>query len=125
MPDPPALSPVGRLSLPSDLTIELADCLVLTAPAWFAREDFRDWRQGRAEGQWTAPACWLPQDRSGDYTDVFLTFDCSWPPQSGPGTEFYWEGSDADTRPFDIYEAVGKILHEHGLSKGVLWLKPL
>ncbi len=23
------------------------------------------------------------------------------------------------------YEAIGTILHEHGLRKGVLWLKPL
>lgn len=106
-------------------TIELAKCLVLIAPDWFAREDFRDWRQGRAEDQWAGPACWLPQERTGDYADVFLTFDCSFPPGNEPGTENFWEGSDADTLPSDIYESIGLILHEQRLHQGVIWLRPL
>jgi hypothetical protein len=109
----------------ADISVEHAECLVLTVPAWFAREDFRDWRQGRAEGQWAAPACWLPHERTGDYVDVFMTFDCSFPPCTEPGTENFWEGSDADTLPFDLYEAIGSILHERRLHKGVIWLKPL
>ncbi len=126
MPDPPVLSLVGRLSRSTDLNIEVAECLVLTAPAWFARADFLDWRQGKAEGQWAGPACWLPQDRTGDHADVFLTFEADWPPTPRePGTEHFWYGSDADTLPFDIFEAIGQILHERGLSKGVIWLKPL
>jgi hypothetical protein len=122
----PSLTLPPRAQSPPDLTIEVAECLILTVPAWFAREDFLDWRQGRAEGQWSGPACWFPGDRTGDYTDVFLTFDCSFPPHQGePGTEHLWEGSDADTLPFDLYEAIGQLLKEHGLNKGLLWLKPL
>ncbi len=127
MLDPlPFTSPSPRAHSPPGLTVEVAQCLILTVPAWFAREDFLDWRQGRAEGQWSGPACWLPQDRTGDYTDVFLTFDIGFPPrQREPGTEHFWEGSDADTLPFDIYEIIGKLLHQHGLGQGVLWLRPL
>jgi len=107
---------------------DLAECLVLTAPAWFAREDFRDWRQGRAEGQWCGPACWLPQDRAGEFTDVFLTFDRGQPLEpeaTASGQECFWEGSDADTLPDDIYLVIGRLLHDHGLHRGVLWIKPV
>jgi hypothetical protein len=119
------LAPIRPPPTTGPQTIELAECLVLTVPDWFEREDFLDWRQGRAEGQWTGPACWLPHERTGDYADVFVTFDLSFPPRTEPGTENFWEGSDADTLPFDLYEAIGKILHERHLHKGVLWLKPL
>ncbi len=117
----------SRRSGPNDLLrVEVAECLVLTVPDWFAREDFLDWRQGLAEGQWAGPACWLPQDRTGDHTDVFLTFETDWPPQPRePGTQHFWYGSDAETLPLDIYQAIGHLLQEHHLHKGGLWLKPL
>jgi hypothetical protein len=125
MPDPPsAVCSCPPAHVP-DIHVEQAECLILTFPAWFAREDFQNWGQGRAEGQWAGPACWLPQERAGDYVDVFMTFDSSFPPCTEPGTENFWEGSDADTLPFDLYQTIGKILHEHHLHKGVIWLKPL
>ncbi len=126
MSDAPAALLTSRAAVSEKIGIELTECLILTVPAWFAREDFLDWRQGKAEGQWCGPACWLPDDRTGDHTDVFLTFDTDWPPSPRePGTEHFWYGSDADTLPFDIFEMIGQILHEHGLHKGLLWLKPL
>lgn len=106
--------------------IEMIPCLVLIAPAWFQRDDFLDWRQEKAEYQWLPPATWWPSERNGDYTDVFMTFDRSFPPnQDEPGTEHFWSGSDADTLPFDIYDAIGRILLERNLHKGIIWLKPL
>jgi hypothetical protein len=125
--DLPAPGPVRPPGVVAEPDAELAECLVLTAPAWFARDDFLDWRQGQAEGQWCGPACWLPQDRTGAYTDVFVTFDRGRPLEPGvaePGLERFWEGSDADTLPDDIYLAIGQLLHEYGLRRGVLRIKP-
>jgi hypothetical protein len=110
------------------LTLELAPCVMLSAPDWFKRDDFQDWRQGKADGQWCAPACWLPHDRGTETTDVFMTFDrsgmCSLK-TIDPGTENHWEGSDADTLPEDIFQEIGRLLREHNLRFGVLWIKPI
>jgi hypothetical protein len=84
MNDLPTPGPAWPPEVVAEPDAEPAECLVLTAPAWFARDDFLDWRQGRAEGRWCGPACWLPQDRRGDYTDVFLTFDRGRPLDPGP-----------------------------------------
>ena len=32
---------------PEHLGTEVAECLVIIAPAWFQRNDFLDWRQGK------------------------------------------------------------------------------
>jgi hypothetical protein len=109
---------------PASLIVEKAECLVLTAPEWFQREDFLDWRQGRAEGQWCAPASWFPQDRLGDYVDVFMTFDRGWPIECEPGCEHLWECSDGDGLSEDIYQAIGKLLYQQGLHHGVIWIRP-
>jgi hypothetical protein len=126
MPDPPSSSLVGSSAPPADLIVERAECLVLIVPEWFQREDFLDWRQGKTESQWCGPACWFPNERTGDYLDVFLTFDRGWPPrQPEPGCEHLWEASDGDGLPEDIYEAIGRILHQQGLHRGIIWIKPL
>jgi hypothetical protein len=106
--------------------VEQAECLILTKPEWFEREDFLDWRQGKADGQWCSPACWLPAQRRGEYTDVFLSFDRRWldvAPCTEPGCEHVWEGSDSEGFPADIYEEIGTILHDHGLQYGMIWIK--
>ena len=108
--------------------VEVAECLILTAPHCFERRDFLDWRQGYAEGQGCAPACWLPDQRTGEFTDVFVTFDRSGesrPPPLEPGYEHLWEGSDVDTMPADIVEEISRILHEHDLYSGVIQIKPI
>ncbi|MBL8795478.1 MAG: hypothetical protein JNM56_16355 [Planctomycetia bacterium] len=107
------------------ISTEKAECLIIIAPAWFLREDFLDWRQGKRLEQWDRPACWDPQDRDGEYADVFLVFDRRWLELSPlePGTEHCWEGSDQQGLPDDLYETIGKLLHERGLRYGVLWIK--
>jgi hypothetical protein len=58
--------------------------------------------------------------------DVFLTFDRRWlSVQPEPGSEHLWEASDGEGLPDDIYETIGKILHQHGRHHGVIWIKPL
>jgi hypothetical protein len=58
--------------------------------------------------------------------DVFLTFDRRWlPTQTEPDSEHLWEASDGEGLPDDIYDTIGKILHQHGLHHGVIWIKPL
>ena len=56
MPDHPAALVANGAVSSADPTVELAPCLVLIAPAWFQRDDFLDWRQGKAECQWLPPA---------------------------------------------------------------------
>jgi hypothetical protein len=110
------------------LTVELTECLVIMAPKWFEREDFLDWRQGKAPEQWCGPACWNPQERTGEYNDVFMSFDRRWldySPNAEPGYEHLWEASDSEGLPNDIYEEIGRLLHDHGLRHGVLWIKPI
>jgi hypothetical protein len=110
---------------PKQLDTEKAECLIIIAPAWFLREDFLDWRQGKRLEQWDRPACWNPQDRDGEYANVFLVFDRRWldigPPE--PGMEHCWEGSDQPGLPDDLYETISKLLHERCLHYGVLWIK--
>ena len=91
---------------PPPLHTATAACLILRVPHWFARADFQDWRQGRAPGQWCAPACWLPGRRHGDYTDAFTTFEAD---DNLPGA---WTGSDADGLHDDIFHAIGTSLRQ-------------
>lgn len=106
------------------LNIEQAECLIIIAPTWFQREDFLDWRQGKRLEQWDRPACWNPEDRAAEYADVFLVFDRRLERASlEPGTEHCWEGSDQQGLPDDLYETIGKLLHQRGLHYGLLWIK--
>jgi hypothetical protein len=38
--------------------------------------------------------------------------------------DHFWEGSDADTLPDDIFEAIGEILHTQKSQSGVIWIRP-
>jgi hypothetical protein len=107
--------------------VEVTACLVLRAPHWFARDDFLDWRQGKGAGRGCAPACWQPDVRTGEYGDVFMTFDRSLdrPGLGQLGDEHAWEGSDADGLPDDIYRTIGFMLYERGLRAGVIWIMPV
>lgn len=110
---------------PEQLDTEKAECLIIIAPAWFLREDFLDWRQGKRPKQWDRPACWNPQDRTAEYADVFLVFDRRWLELAPlePGNEHCWDGSDHQGLPDDLYETIGKLSRERGLRYGVLWIK--
>jgi hypothetical protein len=110
---------------PQPLHTESAQCLIIIAPDWFLREDFLDWREGQRLEQWDRPACWNPQDRAAEYADVFLVFDRRWLERASlePGNEHCWEGSDQQGLPDDLYETIGKLLHERGLRYGVLWIR--
>lgn len=110
----------------SNTTTSLAECLVLVAPDWFARDDFLDWRQGRHPEQWSAPAIWNRDKRTDDYADVFVVFDRRWTDHAilEPGTEHCWECSDPEGLPGDIYDAIGRVLLERGLRHGIVWIKP-
>lgn len=104
--------------------IEVRECLRLNAPEWFQRKDFQLWMRGitkysdktKSFPPLRPVATW---DRGfgipGEYSDCFMTFDC--PTRDG----LNWEGSD-DDMPEDIYFAIGKILKDHGLASGVIWL---
>ena len=79
------------------IAVERVACLILHVPQWFEREDFLDWRQGRAPGQWQAPACWNPDERSGDHHDVFVVFDrrlVDHTPELAPVEPYVWDGTD-------------------------------
>ena len=107
------------------ISFETVQCLIVVAPEWFEREDFLDWRQGKTLDQGSAPACWNPAARQGEYNDVFMVFDRRWAREVPlePGTEHCWEGSDSYALPEDIYVAIGKLLCQHGLFYGVIWLR--
>jgi hypothetical protein len=107
--------------------VEVGECIIISAPNWFEREDFLDWRQGRAPSQWCQPACWNSTLRKGEYSDVFMTFDRNPIGQVYHGEEaldYFWEGSDADTLPDDIFETIGEILHTQKSQSGVIWIRP-
>src|SRR5262249_41902106 len=53
--------------------VEVGECIIISAPHWFEREDLLDWRQGRAPNQWCQPACWNSTLCKGEYSDVFMT----------------------------------------------------
>ena len=120
MPEPQTETNQGKID------VELVQCLVIIAPDWFARDDFLDWRQGKRLEQWAGPACWNPKDRDGEYADVFVVFDRGWADDVPvePGTEHFWEGSDQEGLPDDIYMDIGRLLHEHDVRLGVVWIKP-
>jgi hypothetical protein len=107
------------------VSVERARCLILHVPQWFDREDFLDWRQGRARGQWQAPACWNPDERDGEHHDVFIVFDrrlVDHTPELGPEKPYIWDGTDLTGLPDDIYQAIGEVLAKRDLRYGILWL---
>jgi hypothetical protein len=96
--------------------VERGDLIQIRAIEWFHREDFQVWRQ-TIDG---SPATWGILDREGDFCDVFMTFDFD-------STTGFWEGSDSDSLPDDIYYAIGEVLKQQhrSLQHGVLWIKPV
>ena len=110
-----------HLATPADEAVKAdqGQCLVVSAPGWFQRKDFRDWRQGQRPQQTGPPASWNIDHPDDEFADVFMTFDRG--ESSGP----FWEGSDADALPGDIFGAIGQLLEERQLRHGLIWLKPV
>lgn len=98
------------------------DCVIISCPEWFEREDFLAWRRKE-----NGPAVWKRETDNTEYGDVFITFE-------GPFWDddedcWRWEGSDSDL-PRDIYNEIATILAD--LDKkgmlmnqyGTIWLNP-
>ena len=91
---------------------ELRACLRIDAPEWYRRQDFRDFLNGKRDGQeGRSPAMWHRRGEEPDeMSDVFVTFDTG-------------EGSDAEgIIPDDIWEAICAIAEKHGFEDGIVWI---
>lgn len=57
---------------------ELRTCIIVSAPEWFEREDFQNWRNE------PSVATWYKGETEGEFLDTFIHFD---------GLEECWEDS--------------------------------
>lgn len=102
--------------------VELAECVIITAPEWFEREDFRAWLKGPQR-----PATWhRDANTTYEYADVFITFDGG--SDHGARGENY-EGSDfwgdgEGRLPEDIEDAIRLALAKTHATRGVVRISP-
>lgn len=108
---------------PTAPSVKLAECVIITAPEWFEREDFRAWLDGPQR-----PATWHKEgEEAYEYADVFVTFDGGANP--GPAGENY-EGSDFGgageaALPEDIEAAIKLTLASLHVTWGVVRISPV
>lgn len=102
------------------LKAERADCVIITAPHWFAREDFLRWLRLPGAATWDGGA-------GTDYSDTFLTFDAGDDPGADGahimGSDFGAEGDRA--MPADIEREIKRALAGLAVARGVVWLRPV
>lgn len=87
---------------------ELHTCIIVSAPDWFEREDFQNWRNSEA-----TVATWYKGETEGDFLDTFINFE---------ELEDCWE----DSFPADIKRELIDIISSipQSLQYGVIWMKP-
>lgn len=86
--------------------------LEIVASAWFGRDDFVAFLEGRGPYQGgIKPATWHQNGDAPDMSDVFITFD-------------HGEGSDYLDVPEDIWAEVQRLAREHGFTDGIVRIKP-
>lgn len=93
---------------------EIRTCIMVSAPSWFMREDFQNWRNNDP----ISVATWNKGKAIGDFLDVFLNYE----------TNKYGCDSDwGETLPEDIKESLLGILKNLPPSHkyGVIWIKPV
>jgi hypothetical protein len=99
-------------SLDRDRHLGLSHCIEISNESWFYREDFQRWRQCLDGG----PATWNPLSRFSYFQDVFMTFDF----ERSTG---FWEGSDSEGLPDDIYYQIREVLQHHREDHGIIRIK--
>lgn len=112
----------GTAAEENGIEVEVSECVVISAPGWFEREDFLKWL--RTGGQ---PATWDAGGESTEYSDCFITFDGGSNPgdlgENYEGSNFNGGGEAA--MPEDIEAAIKAALFRAGARCGVLWIKPV
>lgn len=78
-------------------------CLVILAPGWFVRKDFRKWRLRSGVATW--------RDPSPEGQDVFIVF-------ADGELDWHTEGM-----PEDILSKLAETVEEAKMDYGVIWIK--
>lgn len=100
--------------------------LRIDAPEWFAMPAFRAaLERGTAPNARARLATYHRHDTSpNEYSDVFVPFEACSPDLSARHGEWTIDGADLLDEPGleRVRDAVTKVTHKLGISRGVLWL---